>query len=350
MSVPNLKSFLGAITDLLGYEHLFESKELEPNVSGLERNVAARISVPSPGDVPKIVSRAREFKVPLYPVSRGLNWGYGSSLPVEDECVILDLSNLSEIRNRGEIGTDIPVAIIEPGVTQGALFEAVDSKGLFFNATGAGPETSILGNSLERGFGYYGLRPDDVVALEIVLGTGEVIRTGFWGTENASGALRYPSCLGPSLDGLFFQSNFGIVTGAAIRLREKPEAHAAMLVALDDEKDFPEFFGTLATLRRRRVFDSVMHVGNARRARSTLGPVMFDAMDEPGDPDEKRARVERHLDTLPYRAWSGVTAIQGTKAAVDQAFQQARAHLQGIASVERIDEESLAQLDGETSM
>ncbi|MEM9480787.1 MAG: FAD-binding oxidoreductase [Verrucomicrobiota bacterium] len=345
MSEIEMAGFFDRLERDRGIKICRESEPNHANVSGIKRSFRGRVHPESAESVRDIVREARRFDVALYPLSCGRNWGYGSSLPVTNNCTIIDLSKLDRIQNERKICREFPVAVVEPGVTQGQLFAAIDEEGLFFNATGAGPETSVLGNSLERGFGYSGLRSDDVLGMEVVLGTGEVMRTGFWGNETASTALRYPSGLGPSPKDLFFQSNFGIVTAIALRLRVKPPCQAAMMVALKGDVDEKAFFDALAELRREGVFTSVMHIGNRHRAKTTLGPIMFDVLEVPADLSEKRRAVDAILEKLPYRRWSGVTAVRGSAAVVDDVFTRVRECMETVANVERIDDASLSKVD-----
>ena len=88
---------------------------------------------------------------------------------------------MNRILNAESISVNNPVAVIEPGVTQMQLYEFLQNHcpELTFNVTGSGKETSIIGNALDRGVGYMGPRREDLFGLEIVLGTGEILRTGF---------------------------------------------------------------------------------------------------------------------------------------------------------------------------
>lgn len=70
------------------------------------------------GEVSTILRSANQMKIPVYPISRGKNWGYGRATPVTENCVVLDLSKMDNII---EIDKDMAMAEIEPGVTQGAL-------------------------------------------------------------------------------------------------------------------------------------------------------------------------------------------------------------------------------------
>ena len=72
--------------------------------------------------------------------------------------------------------------------------------------------------------------------VHVVLGNGESIRTGFGHYENAQTKNLYSHGVGPSLNGLFPQGNFGIVTSACIDLMPKPEEHMAAIVKIDSEE------------------------------------------------------------------------------------------------------------------
>ena len=48
----------------------------------MNRSIAASLRPANEAQVVRIVQIAGHYKVPLYPISTGHNWGYGSSLPV----------------------------------------------------------------------------------------------------------------------------------------------------------------------------------------------------------------------------------------------------------------------------
>ncbi len=92
--------------------------------------------------------------------------------------VILDLHRMNKIV---EINEEYAYVIVEPGVTFFDLYEEIKRRGL-----GLWPSTpslgwgSILGNTLERGFGYTpdGEHSQSQCGMEVVLPDGEVVRTG----------------------------------------------------------------------------------------------------------------------------------------------------------------------------
>src|SRR5690606_38651079 len=104
-------------------------------------------------EVQECLRVAQRHGVPVYPVSTGRNWGYGSSAPASDGNVILDLRRMNRIVDFDEA---LGYVTLEPGVTQQQLYDFLAQRGsaLWMDATGAGPDSSIIGNTLERGFGH----------------------------------------------------------------------------------------------------------------------------------------------------------------------------------------------------
>jgi 4-cresol dehydrogenase (hydroxylating) len=161
----------------------------------------------------------------LYPISRGRNWGYGDACAPEDGSAIVDLSRMDRIL---EIDAELGYAVVEPGVTQQQLYEELQRRapGFWMDCTGAGRGASVVGNALDRGFGHtpYGDHMRTSCGLEVVLADGRVLHTGFGHYAGAKAARVFPYGVGPWLDGLFTQSNLGIVTKLGLWLYPEPEA------------------------------------------------------------------------------------------------------------------------------
>ena len=202
------------------------------------RGVLAVLRPTDARQVPGILRVAREHGLPLHPVSTGRNWGYGGAAPPGGHCVLLDLSGLARIL---DIDATLGTATIEPGVTQGQLHAELERRGLalMVPTTGAGPSVSLVGNALERG---YGITPHEdhfgaVNALEAVLPDGTVYRSRL----AALGGDRVDRCykwgVGPYLDGLFSQGNFGVVTRMTIALARRPAHLEAFYLILRDAAD-----------------------------------------------------------------------------------------------------------------
>lgn len=177
-------------------------------------------------EVQAIVRIANELKVPLFPISTGMNLGYGGSAPNLRGTVILDLKRMNKII---EVNDERNFAIVEPGVSYMDLYRYIEERGLDVMIdvpdTGWG---SVLGNAMDHGAGFTkGVYKDhwgSHSGLEVVLADGTVLRTGMGAVENSETFAEYPYGFGPTVDGLFGQGNAGIVTKMGMRLQPKPKA------------------------------------------------------------------------------------------------------------------------------
>ena len=192
---------------------------------------ATNFSIPAilrPADTTQVAAVLRiasRYRVPLYPVSRGRNWGFGSRVPAAEGCALLDLSRMDRIV---ELNDRLAYAVIEPGVSFRQLhaFLRRHNARCFMPNMGGPSDASVIGNTLERGdaASHYGDRPAHVCNFEAVLADGTIMRTGYGRFPNAAAAHTGRYGVGPELDGLFFQSNFGVVTRMTAWLQPIPEA------------------------------------------------------------------------------------------------------------------------------
>lgn len=287
--------------------------------------------------VQALVRLAAQHRVALYPLSTGYNWGYGSRSPAQPGCVLVDLSRMNRILNAERISADAPVAVIEPGVTQKQLYEFLRDRApdLTFNVTGSAGATSLLGNALDRGVGYVGPRREDVFGLEVVLGNGELLRTGFRRLgEDSPLAHSHPYGLGPMLDGLFFQGNFGIVTSACFRLLPRRPREIAVSFSLRDAARLPAFIDTLARLKREGVLGTVTHIGNRARSHAALGYRVHHYLEHDCGlpPEEARAEAQAAIAQAAPSPWTSLAGVSGTPAQVKAALREIRARMKPLAA------------------
>ena len=265
-----------------------------------ERDISAVLKPTSHEQVEAIVAIANEHGVPLYPISCGKQWGMGSRLPVTDGTAIVDLGGMNRII---EVNAQYHYAVVEPGVTQGQLLEYIRQNNLplMLNVTGSTSDTSLIGNAMDRGVGYFDSRAHGISNMHLVLGNGESIQTGFGHFSNAKTANLYKHGIGPSLDGIFPQGNFGIVTSACIDLMPKPETHMAAIIKIDAEEKLPKLIEALVSLRSRGIITTIAHVGNRERSYMTLAPLLYEQLLESGEAEGAATREPvsyTHL-TLP---------------------------------------------------
>ncbi len=189
-------------------------KNLLPGGDRLPAGVVYPASV---SDVQRIVLLANAHGVKLWPTSTGENRGLGLKSAVRPGYVVVDLGR--RMNHILEIDETLCFAEIEPGVTYEQLFAELGRRGhkLMLDTTSGPPNGGVLGNTLEKGAGYtpyfdhFGMS----CGLEVVLGDGRILRTADGAFPGARTFHLSKYGYGPFLDGLFVQSNFGIVTRMA---------------------------------------------------------------------------------------------------------------------------------------
>jgi 4-cresol dehydrogenase (hydroxylating) len=138
----------------------------------------AAVAPSSTEQVQDIVRAANEFRIPLWPVSRGKNFAYGGAAPVLSGSVVLDLNRMNRIL---EVSEKFGYALVEPGVSYFDLYNHIREKGLKLWLDVPDPGWgSVIGNALDHGVGYtpYGDHFGMQCGMEVVLANGEVVRTG----------------------------------------------------------------------------------------------------------------------------------------------------------------------------
>ncbi|HPF98681.1 MAG TPA: FAD-binding oxidoreductase [Kiritimatiellia bacterium] len=304
------------------------------NVSGLKRSIPAVLRPGTTQDVQDVVRIANAHKVPLHPISCGCNWGLGSRLPVFDDVVIVDLGRMNRIR---EVNVPGHYALVEPGVTQRQLYEHLQEQKLplMFNVTGSALSTSLIGNALERGIGYFSSRAEALSGLEVVLGNGQLLRTGFGHFADAKTTYLYKYGVGPSLDGLFQQSNFGVVTAAAVDLIPQCEAHMAVVARIHEEDQLAAMVDAFADLRRRDILRTVVHIANRERTQIAMAPQIYRRLRAEYGSDDGSLRVlaGKILEQEGFGPWSAVGGMLGTRGQLAAARSEIRRALRGKARV-----------------
>ncbi len=230
------------------WEDLLGRDAVETNASSLEalgRTTFKLFNPPSVALYPKtreqvgeILKIAAEYRIPVYPISRGRNWGLGSKLSTAKDCALIDLSGLNRILDYNE---ELSFLTVEPGVTFAAASQFLKDKGSkhFLSVIGGPPDASIIGNVLERGegLGPLGERSISVCAIHALLADGTVIKTGFSDALNSKVHNLHRSGIGAAADGLFFQSNLGVVVQLTIWLQANPKSFQAFCVSCSNEKE-----------------------------------------------------------------------------------------------------------------
>jgi 4-cresol dehydrogenase (hydroxylating) len=323
-------NFVEVCAEIVGEENIDVDVTLQA-VSGEQKVVPAIVRPASTNEVQRIVRMAELARVPIYPVSTGRSWGMGSTLPPHDDCVVVSLERMNNVRKIGD-----GYAVIEAGVTQGALADQLSGKGFFLDATGSGRHTSVLGCALDRGVAYNSHRSDTISGLEVVLGNGRIINTGFGHYDNAIASPFYSDGIGPSLDGLFMQSNFGVVTAATVRLQPVADHHCCFIGRIADDQ-LTQTIERLDTLKRKGIISCVPHIANRARTMISLAPAVYEfyrARDKTLSRKQAEAIVAKRLPS----AWSMIGSLSGTLGQVLEGTKAIWSAMRGIGGVVFVNE------------
>jgi FAD/FMN-containing dehydrogenase len=191
-----------------------------------ERIASAAVAPSATEEVQAVVRIANRYGIPLYTISTGRNLGYGGSAPAYSGSVVVDLKRMNRII---EVNDRNHHAIVEPGVSYFDLYQYIQERGLKVWIDCPDPGWgSLIGNALDHGVGYtrskFRNHFDAHCGMEVVLANGEILRTGMGALPKATTWQQFKMGFGPVIDGMFSQSNFGIVTKMGFWLMPQPEA------------------------------------------------------------------------------------------------------------------------------
>ncbi|MEV6345553.1 FAD-dependent oxidoreductase [Actinoplanes sp. NPDC051851] len=276
-------------------------------------NPAEIVRPTSVEEVQAAVRAAAASGTPLWTVSRGKNLGYGGAAPRVPGSTLLDLSGMDRIL---EVDDESGYCVVEPGVTFLALDEHLRATGsrLMPSVPDIG-WGSVIGNALERGFGYtpHGDHSAYMCGLEVVLADGTLLRTGMGAFPDSSAWALYKGGYGPSLDGLFVQSNLGIVTKMGVWLMPRPETISVCQIGAPSDDDLAPLIDTLRPLLLDGTIQSNVVIGNAPVIASMVSPR---AAWWTGAGPMPAAAVDRITAALGIGRWNARCAFYGPPALV----------------------------------
>ncbi|GAB3836162.1 FAD-binding oxidoreductase [Kribbella italica] len=170
------------------------------------------------------VRAAAEFGVPVVP--QGARSGLSGAANALDGCVVISLEKMDKIL---EIQPVDRYVVTQPGVFNAVLSRAVAEQGLFYPPDPSSWEFCSIGGNLSTNSGglccvKYGVTTDYVLALEVVLANGEILRTGRRTVKGVAGYDLTKLIVGS-------EGTLGIITEATLALRPataKPRTMAAL--------------------------------------------------------------------------------------------------------------------------
>ncbi|KAK3353810.1 hypothetical protein B0T25DRAFT_545411 [Lasiosphaeria hispida] len=239
-----------------------------------EELVASAVVYPSSTEeVQGIVQWANKHHVPIFPISMGRNLGYGGAAPRVRGSVTVDLGK--RMNKILDINPEDYTCLLEPGVSFYALYDAIQAKGydhLWIDTPDLGGG-SVLGNTIDRGVGYtpYGDHWACHSGLEVVLPTGEVIRTGMGALPGNNTWQSFPYGFGPYSDGIFSQSNYGIVTKMGMTLMPNPGGYESFMYTFPNEEDLAPLMEIIRPLRISMILENVAQLRHVTQSVAARG-------------------------------------------------------------------------------
>jgi 4-cresol dehydrogenase (hydroxylating) flavoprotein subunit len=339
----NRSDAIAEITAIVGADNIVADDasiiDRTKDISLWHRRGAAVVYPGTVEEVAGIIKIAARYKLPVWPFSKGKNWGYGATMPYRDGALILVLERMNRII---EVNQELAYAVIEPGVTQQQLNDYLKSNHipLWSDCTDSTPQGSIIGNALERGVGY--TRHWDhfghLCGLEVILANGESLRTG-GGPSNSLTWHTHKWGTGPFIDGLFSQSNFGVVVKSGIWLMPAPEAFNCFICELSDEAKLPQMVDALRRLALNGILPANFHIVNDILFTAQLMQYPYDLL-EGGRylSIEARTKLRKRIKMAP---WSAIGGLYGTAAQVRVDRHAISAELRGIGKMTFFDDRKL---------
>jgi len=258
---------LQALRAIVGSDHAFGTGDSRSGAyRRFERLLAGEIAAfAMPADVEQVqaimrLAKDRDLAIVNLPNAAGngaVAWhGNGAA-------VALDLQRMNRII---EINTHSAYALIEAGVSYRQLYEHLQREQIPFwidcDRNGA---NSVAGSISARGVGYtpYGDHMLMQCGMEVVLGDGEVVRTGMGALPKSNTWQLFKYSFGPYVDGLFTQSDMAVITKVGLWVMPAPPAYSPFKVSLEHESDLGHAVEILREFKINAVIPNTVVIAHA---------------------------------------------------------------------------------------
>ncbi|KAL0259812.1 hypothetical protein SLS55_005552 [Diplodia seriata] len=320
-------------TDVVGEDGVFIGQALEDYIDPYELwEAEGKRRMPSGAVCPRSVEELRgvlqisnKYGIPVWTFSRGKNLGYGGPAPRLNGSLSLDLHRMNKII---EVNERFAYAVVEPGVTFADLYEhCAKHKLKVWPSTPSLGWGSVIGNTLDRGTGFTptATHHQHMCGLEAMLADSDppsLVRTGQFGVSRSPSAHLSKFAFGPSVDGLFLQSNLGVVTKMSVWLTPAPQAYVACALDVPDVADVEAVVDAFGAMRRDGLLPGSMvyvsgvveWVAVVKGKRANVWPEGRGVIPED--------RLKELQSELGFGAWNARFGLYGRKRVVQAQFEE----------------------------
>ncbi|KAI0403219.1 glycolate oxidase [Xylaria palmicola] len=268
VSQDDFSKAIEQIVGVVGKDAVFTGADLKyyvdpydiPEAEGARSTPSAAVCPSSVEELQGILKVVNEYKIAVWTFSRGKNFGYGGPAPLVPGCVALDLHLMNKIL---EVNEKFGYVVVEPGVTFADLYAFCAEKKLkLWPSTASLGWGSVIGNTLDRGMGFIptAVHHENTAGMEVVLANGDLVRTGQYAMTASPSAHLTKLTFGPTIDGLFLQSNLGIVTKMGVFLTPQPQSYMACSFDMPDFEDLAVIVDVFGELRHNGTLPAMAYV------------------------------------------------------------------------------------------
>ena len=284
------------------------------------------VGVALPEDVDQlraVLSVAAESSVSIWVLpNKTANGGIVGSA-TEKEILVIDQSRMNRIV---EVNVKGAYALVEPGVSYTQLNDYLqeNNTGLWVDCDRNGLN-SVAGSIAAREFGYtaYGDHTMMQCGMEIMLADGELVRLGMGAMPKSNTWQLAKYAYGPYLDGLFTQSNLGIMTKMGVWLMPAPPAYQPFAVILKSNSDLAQAVEILRSFKVNVIIPNTVVISNP-----LLDASPFAARDDYAD--GKIVDTERLAAAHGLGLWTLYGALYNTPPNVDVLWPMVQNAFTGI--------------------
>jgi hypothetical protein len=326
-----------ALTEYIDPYELHES-------SSARKMPSAAVRPKNTEELRRILAVSSEYSIPVWTFSRGKNLGYGGPAPRVNGSIALDLHRMDKII---EVNDKFSYAVVEPGVTFTELYDyCVKHKLKVMPSVPSLGWGSVVGNTVDRGTGFTptATHHQHICGLEVMLADGDVVRTGQFAVSGSPSAHLSKFTFGPSIEGLFLQSNLGIVTKMGIWLTPAPQAFMSCSFDMPDFEDVETIVDIFGPLRRDGLLPNTVYVSNIVEWLGMMGK-REDLWPEPGAiPDWRVKELQKQLG-IGY--WNAKFGLYGARDVVQAHFNELKKIIEKKTSKGRLSGDMFSAEDGE---